>query len=421
MKLGVTVGKLSGEQLKDATKAAIGLAAALDIDLHTAMMLVAKAAAGNTSTLSRYGIRLDENLSAQEKFNQILKTGADNFAIAQAQAKTYTGAMQQMKNAYSDIKEEIGKALMPVFKESAEKIKNWIEEHKQSISNWATRTVNAVILIKDVFADFISFMKNDFKGGMKFAFDSFITIMKAAMESAVALAIAGGNGIWKAIKGVFSNKLDVNTEALKRYNAAGYGSGVVPSTGLNMFSGPRVVRYGPDNPELLEKIQKEVEAEFAQKRMSEVQQTIWQGVENNIRNAFEDAAQKIIESAPPELKEAVTKSYQEYLARLSKIVSEELPYIPSSGLADTGEEVLPGGSAAEKGRTGGVSPFVSRFMHGDPSTFRSDPVVEVAQNTKTSTAILEKMHKEGVRINKVFEKYLPLLQKNNTNTASFKV
>jgi hypothetical protein len=48
------------DTLKGATKAAIGLSAAFGIDLATAMDLIGKAAAGNTSMLGRYGIVLDE-------------------------------------------------------------------------------------------------------------------------------------------------------------------------------------------------------------------------------------------------------------------------------------------------------------------------------------------------------------------------
>ena len=59
------IGNLSAEQLPAAQKAAIGLADAFKMDLQTAFLLVGKAAAGNTAALSRYGIRVDEALSAK--------------------------------------------------------------------------------------------------------------------------------------------------------------------------------------------------------------------------------------------------------------------------------------------------------------------------------------------------------------------
>jgi hypothetical protein len=65
------------DTLKGATKAAIGLSAAFGIDLATAMDLIGKAAAGNTSMLGRYGIVLDETASQAEKFNRLSPLGPD--------------------------------------------------------------------------------------------------------------------------------------------------------------------------------------------------------------------------------------------------------------------------------------------------------------------------------------------------------
>jgi hypothetical protein len=63
------------DTLKGATKAAIGLSAAFGIDLATAMDLIGKAAAGNTSMLGRYGIVLDETA------RQIVEASSRRFLI----------------------------------------------------------------------------------------------------------------------------------------------------------------------------------------------------------------------------------------------------------------------------------------------------------------------------------------------------
>ena len=112
--LGASLGKLSGQALKDATKAAIGLSAALGIDAISAMRLVSRAAIGDTATLARYGIKLSETLSPQEKFNELLRIGAQSFSLAEGQAKTFSGQVAQLGNAWGDVKEKIGEALMPV-------------------------------------------------------------------------------------------------------------------------------------------------------------------------------------------------------------------------------------------------------------------------------------------------------------------
>ncbi len=63
------------DTLKGATKAAIGLSAAFGIDLATAMDLIGKAAAGNTSMLGCYGIVLDETA------RQIVEASSRRFLI----------------------------------------------------------------------------------------------------------------------------------------------------------------------------------------------------------------------------------------------------------------------------------------------------------------------------------------------------
>jgi len=75
--LGVTEDKL-----KAATTAAVGLAAKYRLDLASSMMLVGRASQGQTQMLTRYGIVLDETLSTSEKFDALLKIGADSMHLA---------------------------------------------------------------------------------------------------------------------------------------------------------------------------------------------------------------------------------------------------------------------------------------------------------------------------------------------------
>lgn len=122
--LGASLGKLEGEQLKEATRAAIGLSRALGTNTVSAMRLVARAAIGDTSQLTRYGIKLDETLSDQEKFNQLLKIGASNFDLATAEAKTLTGQITQLSNRWGDLRENFGKALLV----NGQPLLRWLEE-----------------------------------------------------------------------------------------------------------------------------------------------------------------------------------------------------------------------------------------------------------------------------------------------------
>lgn len=115
------------DTLMRATKAAIGLSAAFGIDLATAMDLVGKAAAGNTAMLGRYGIVLEEGKSKGEKLNQVLAIGENYFSIAEEQAKTTTGQIEQLKNAWGDLMEVLAVVALPVMKGLVSVLKPMIE------------------------------------------------------------------------------------------------------------------------------------------------------------------------------------------------------------------------------------------------------------------------------------------------------
>lgn len=105
--LGVTT-----DQLESVTTAAIGLSKMLRVDLSTAMMLVARASQGNTATFSKYGIKLDESLSKAQKFNVVLKAGNSNFRLATEEAGRTGGRLDQLNNAWGEMKEGIGEAIV---------------------------------------------------------------------------------------------------------------------------------------------------------------------------------------------------------------------------------------------------------------------------------------------------------------------
>lgn len=130
---------VQANQIERVIRSAVGLAAAYKIDLQTAFQLMAKAAAGNTSLLGRYGIILDQNLSQQEKFNQLLEIGASKMSIAEADAATMSGRMIQLKNSLGDMAESIGAVFMPVITVLTDKIKvltNWFTALSPSARSW---------------------------------------------------------------------------------------------------------------------------------------------------------------------------------------------------------------------------------------------------------------------------------------------
>lgn len=107
---------LAGQQLKDTTKAALDLSKGLGIDLRTATMLLGKAAVGEIGTLSRFGIKIDENIPKSEQFAAVLGQVNQRFGgSAQAALNTYAGKLENFTNRVDDLKERIGAELIPIM------------------------------------------------------------------------------------------------------------------------------------------------------------------------------------------------------------------------------------------------------------------------------------------------------------------
>jgi hypothetical protein len=126
----IQMTKLNQEGIDKATKGAMGLASTLKMDLHAATMLIAKAMEGNFGALSRYGIRVDETLTLEEKRAVLLEKLNIMYGRAQAETETYSGRLAQLRNAWSDAQEEIGNAVVKneSVKQAMQDVTNLIRE-----------------------------------------------------------------------------------------------------------------------------------------------------------------------------------------------------------------------------------------------------------------------------------------------------
>lgn len=108
--LMVNMTGMTGPALERATKAALDLAAGLQMDVGTAFNLVSKAAEGNTAILARHGIRIRETGTDAGNFAETLRVLGGRFGgLAEAQSKTFGGAMIQAWNNFSDLLKELGR------------------------------------------------------------------------------------------------------------------------------------------------------------------------------------------------------------------------------------------------------------------------------------------------------------------------
>lgn len=109
----VQVGNVMPSAMRGALTAATNLASGLGVDLRTATMLVGKAFAGETGTLKRYGIVIDEAKVKAEGMPAVLEAINAKFGgQASAAIETYSGKVQQLTNDWDNFKESVGGAIV---------------------------------------------------------------------------------------------------------------------------------------------------------------------------------------------------------------------------------------------------------------------------------------------------------------------
>ena len=118
----------SEDQIKKATKATLDLSVAMGMDLKGSGDLIAKTLGSSTNALSRYGIQVEGAVGSSERLESLTKNVAKLFGgQAQAEAQTYAGRVEQLKNALGDMGENIGRIVIPVFEKLAPHLKTAID------------------------------------------------------------------------------------------------------------------------------------------------------------------------------------------------------------------------------------------------------------------------------------------------------
>lgn len=115
------IGKLRGEQLERATVAALDMQAALGKTSQEVGIFLGKLAQGEAGSLTEIGIVIDQTLPKSEKFLAGLEAIEAAFGgTAQATVRTYSGSIQQLSNAWGDLGEALGQAVLPQLTRAAQ-------------------------------------------------------------------------------------------------------------------------------------------------------------------------------------------------------------------------------------------------------------------------------------------------------------
>jgi hypothetical protein len=138
-----------------ATKATLDFAAGAGINLRDAANLVSKTLGSTTNALSRYGIQVEGAVGSTERLESLTKNMATIFGgQATAQAETFSGKIQQMRNAFGDLFEEIGFVLtknqfmikaIDLARQQFEKATFWVKENRRALMELTKTGITAVI------------------------------------------------------------------------------------------------------------------------------------------------------------------------------------------------------------------------------------------------------------------------------------
>lgn len=131
----ISIGGVTENQMERVTRAAMDFAV-VSGGMETAIDLLAKASAGNTAMLGRYGIIIDETIPRAEKFGVVLKQIDERFGGMEERMALATtgGAIQQMKNEIGDLSEEFGGVLAPNINLATREMTNFLREIKTGAS-----------------------------------------------------------------------------------------------------------------------------------------------------------------------------------------------------------------------------------------------------------------------------------------------
>ena len=150
--LMVQMTDLDEKGIKAATKGAMGLATVFEMDLQSASNLVAKAMAGNTSALTRYGIQIDKNLSQEEQRGQILQQLSYFYGQVEADADTHAGKLKMIENAWGDVQKGVGSAINEAILPLLGDMQVWITDNEEAIKEFAIQAVESLKAVAGVVA-----------------------------------------------------------------------------------------------------------------------------------------------------------------------------------------------------------------------------------------------------------------------------
>jgi|LSQX01.2.fsa_nt_gb phage-related protein len=180
--------KLSQEMLATA----LDIAKARGLDLNTVILAMEKGYNGSVGGLSRLGIATKDASGETMSFEQVMKNAINTYGGAAANAaQTTAGKMENLTLMFGDMKEELGKALLPVV----EKFATFLMDNMPMIEGVMTSFVQVVAAGLDGLSTTVVPL-------LQQAFEAFGRIMELLMP-AIGVLIEGLHPIIEALQKIF--------------------------------------------------------------------------------------------------------------------------------------------------------------------------------------------------------------------------
>lgn len=216
-----------------AVKAAMAFAKVYRTDVASALTIVSKARVGETSTLKRYGIVLDDAMTDAQKYDALMAILASKYRLVTAETNTTSGAFKQFKENIGEVWEGLGEAfakgvgLRDIFRGMSEKA----AALGDVIATKLTPHFKALRKIMDSFlaGDTAKAME-----GLRVELDKVIAIVGPPLEMwGERAGIAMWNGFKRAAKGAaYQGAEAVSNKSRSRFGASIKGMGA----GLGAYS-----------------------------------------------------------------------------------------------------------------------------------------------------------------------------------------
>lgn len=202
---------LEGEMLKQVTKATLDLAAASEGDLAGAAEKVARTIGSSSNALGRAGIEISDTTNKTERAAEVVAGISKLFGgSAEAQTRTFSGAIKQLANSWDELYEETGSAItnntafisvIDTLKSAVESATDWISKHKEELANLAKDGIVVVIKAVAGLIDAVGFLQGagNSMGNILLGIFSVWTITAQASLSVLGLFSKGAKDAAKAL------------------------------------------------------------------------------------------------------------------------------------------------------------------------------------------------------------------------------